>query len=615
MKHNIYILLTIATTLLPFMGCNSFLDQAPNNEEDEDYIFQDYERSRRYMDELYSNLPALWSKGSTIGVNGYGFMESATDMAEYTANYGTANTTFNVGNWKSAYDEVLGVWAGSYRQIRRCYKTLEKMDSFNNEPRDDNGESRKETMKGEVHFMLGFYYFELLKRYGGVPLVTGSLTLDANLKVPRSSYDEVSEFIVKQLDSAATLLPDQWPEGDFGRVTKTAAMAFKSRVLLYAASPLNNPDNDKAKWEKAAKAARDVIDHCEQTKLHSLYKKQYQDLFFAIYPEKIPEIIMPKLEGQGLISFNSTVILYGQAVPTGDFGGYGNNSPTQNYVDRFEIVKYDGAGNAVGTEKFDWNNPEHVRNIYKNRDPRFYYSVIYNNMFWIKRKIETWRDGKDYGKDRNPKDHLFTRTGYYLRKFWPKECMSAEQEGSSRIIAFYIRYAEVLLNYAEAMNEVYGPDNDGLGRGTSITARDAINQIRARLVCPPSDQISDSQDDPYYKIKEERKWNPDFPVLPNGMPNIPKGLSLQDMRERIINERIIELAFEDQYFYDALRWKRGPEMIGGSIYGVDAIKKGNQFEYKRIEVEKRVFDPNRMYHYPVPLYDTYSMGIDQNPGW
>ncbi|MCK9347097.1 MAG: RagB/SusD family nutrient uptake outer membrane protein [Bacteroidales bacterium] len=606
------ILFLFIITLIPF-SCNKFLEQSPTGEQTKEFIFQDYLRAQRYMDNLYYNLPPLWETRTRIG--GYGFLESATDMAEYTANYGTANTTFNVGDWKSgaASEEVSTPWKRGYDQLRICYMTLENLDQFNNEPKDESGNSRKLTMKGEIHFMIGFYYFDMLKRYGGLPLVKSILDLNSDLKIPRASYDETKDYIIENLDKAIELLPEIWSSDNFGRVTKIAAMALKSRVLLYAASPLNNQNGDKKRWLEAANAARDVIDICEKTNHHSLYH-DYQNLFMRGYSEERPEIIMPKLIGTGTITFLSSIISYGQATPGEGFRGYGSNSPTQNFVDRFEVIVYDPEGNPIETEPFNWNNPDHVNNIYKNRDPRFYYTVIFNDLFWIKRKIETWRDGNTYGKDINPKDHLYTRTGYYMRKYWPRECQDYIQVGAATLSTFYIRFGEILLNYAECMNELYGPDKDELGREKKITAREAVNQIRARLVCPPSEEISGTGH-PYYRVKQERDANPDFPVLKNGLPGIKKGLSQDLMREKIHNERIIELCFEDHYLYDILRWMKGPELMGSPVYGVDIIKNGNNFTYKRIKVEERVFDSSRMYLYPIPTNDVYSMSIQQNPGW
>lgn len=605
------ILLLVTISFLT-SGCEKFLDQAPTGEQTKEYIFQDYLRAQRYMDDLYYNLPSLWETRTRIG--GYGFVESATDMAEYTANYGTANTTFNVGNWRdgAASNEISLPWTTGFIQLRKCYMTLENLEAFNNEPQID-GVSRKVTMKGEVHFMIAFYYFEMLKRYGGLPLVESVLDLDSDLKIARSSFDDTKDFILENLELAIAVLPEVWNEDEYGRATKITAMAVKSRVLLFAASPLNNPTNDQARWKVAADASRDVIDICEANNYHPLYH-DYQNLFMRGAGEERPEIIMPQLRGTGAITFTTSIINYGQASPGVGFQGYGSNSPTQNFVDRFEVIKFDTEGNAIGSEPFNWNNPEHVANMYKNRDPRFYYTVLYNDVYWIKRKIETWRDGSTYGKDINPKDHLYSRTGYYMKKYWPRECQDVVQTGSATLNSFYIRYGEILLNYAECMNELYGPDNDQLGRSKSITSRDAINQIRARLVCPPTSAIG-GLSDPYYRVKQERTDNPDFPVLVNGMPKVPSGKSKEQMRNLVHNERIIELSFEEHYLYDILRWKKGPELMGSPIYGVDIVKNGSIFVYNKVKVEDRVFDPSRMYLYPIPTNDVYSMGITQNPGW
>ncbi|MEG2780798.1 MAG: RagB/SusD family nutrient uptake outer membrane protein [Bacteroidales bacterium] len=611
MKKIIIILFTLA--VLP--ACSNFLDQAPTGEQTKGYIFEDYTRAQRYMDQLYISLPRVWTSGSSyFSQSNPGFLESATDMAEYTATYGAANNSFNVGNWfnSAAYSEVAAPWGNAYENLRMCYMFLENIDNFKNEPYSNNV-SRKVTMLGEVQFMIAFNYFELLKRYGGVPLVKDVLTLETNLKVPRATYDETCNYIIENVDKAISVLPDVWPQNDFGRITKVAAMALKSRVLLYAASPLNNPTNDIEKWKKAAAAARDCIDFCDSRGLNQLMP-EYRSIFMGSFAELKPELIMPVVNSYASsFTFNSFVILYGQATPGDGFQGYGSNSPTQDFVDRFEVIKYDAQGNAIGTEKFDWNNPNHVKNMYKNRDPRFYYTVLYNNVYWIKRNIETWREGTAYGKDRNPKNHLFSRTGYYLRKFWPATCYSSEQVGSGQMIAFYFRYGEVLLNYAEAMNEAFGADVDGLQRENTITSRDVINRIRGRLVCPPSKAIGGSSDK-YYQVKVERQTNPNFPVLTKGMPKIPAGLSQAEMRERVKNERTIELCFEGHYLYDILRWKDGAKHMK-SIYGVDPVKDGDSYTYNRVLIEDRVFDEGRMYLYPIPKEQVYSMEIAQNPGW
>ena len=598
-----------AVMTLTTISCEKFLDQAPSSEQDKEYIFQDYLRAQRYLDMMYYYMPRIQANYKFDEY--YGFLESATDMSEYTASYGATNRSFNVGNWKAtaAATEVSDVWYRCYKQIRRAWMFLDNVDNFNNEPT-----GRKPLMKGECHFMVAYFYFELAKRYGGVPLVKKVLDLESDYKIPRSSFDETIAFIMSELDTAEALLPDWWSdEGsweDYGRATKTWCKALRSRVTLLVASPLHNPTGDASKWKAAAEAAKDCLDYCEAQGFHVL-TTDWQNLFLRKTPSQNPELIVFKRAGTYATNFNTRMINYEQATPGDMFWGYGSNSPTQNFVDRFPVITYNELGVATGVEDFDWNNPDHVANIYKNRDPRFYYTVLYNGRMWINRAIETWRDGTTYGADRDPKNHLYSRTGYYLRKYWGRECKNKNNPGGCKTYPFYIRLAEMYFNYAEAMNEVYGPDNGNGG----MSAIEAINTVRARLICPPNNQIQNNQSDPYYYVLVERTENPDFPVLPQGLPGLPTGMSKEQARDKIQNERIIEFAFEDQYFYDILRWKRGPELIGGAIYGVDIVKSGSTYSYNRIKVEDRIFDAGRMYLYPIPQDEVYNLGIEQNPGW
>lgn len=598
---------SLAVTMMSSTSCADFLNEAPNSDQPKSYIFEDYLRAQRYLDMIYYYMNANWVGDGKFGGN-YGMLESATDMSEYTADYGVPNKAFNVGNWKhsSADYEVEDTWFRDYKQIRKCWMFLDNVDNFNNEP-----EGRKPMMQGECHFMLAYYYFELYKRYGGVPLVKTVLDLEADYMIPRSSEAEVIQFIYDELDLAESLVPDEWPTEDYGRVTKAWCKAMRSRATIYDASPLHNPGNDKAKWQKAIDASKDCLQYCEATGYHALYH-DYQNIFMRQTPDKVSEIIVFKRAGTYNTTFNSKLVHYEQATPGDDFWGYASNAPTQNLVDRYPVIVFDADGNAIGTEQFDWNNKQHVENIYKNRDPRFYYTILYNGRTYIHREIQTWKDGGTYGADRDPKNQLYSKTGYYLRKFWPRECKDKNMPGSQKVYGFYIRLAEVYLNYAEAMNELYGPD-DAQGY---LSAIEATNKLRERLVCPASEGITSSS--PYSYVKVERDENPDFPVLPNGMPGIKTGLSKDEAREAIHNERAIEFAFEDQYFYDILRWKEGDKHIGTTLYKCEITKNttGDQpYTYSKEQLEDRPFDPNRMYYYPIPQSEVYNLGIEQNPGW
>ena len=179
-------------------------------------------------------------------------------------------------------------------------------------------------------------------------------------------------------------------------------------------------------------------------------------------------------------------------------------------------------------------------------------------------------------------------------------------------------YVSYLMNKrtlsVSAVNEILGPDTPFEG---GMTAIEAANKVRERLICPADKDIKSSKSDPYYYVKVEREENPLFPVLPNGVPGIKKGLSMDEARRVIRNERTIEFAFEDQYFYDVLRWKEGKEHIATTIYGCDVVKSGDNFTYSRVVVEDRSnsFDENRMYLYPIPQDEVYILGVQQNPGW
>lgn len=601
---------SLAVTMMSSTSCEEFLNEAPNSDQPKEYIFEDYLRAQRYLDMIYYYMNANWVGDGKFGGN-YGMLESATDMSEYTADYGVPNKSFNIGNWKhsSADYEVGDTWFRDYKQIRKCWMMLDNFDNpgnFNNEP-----EGRKPLMKGECHFMLAYYYFELYKRYGGVPLVKQVLDLESDYKIPRSTEAEVVEFILSELALSESLVPDEWPSEDYGRVTKAWCKALRSRVTLYDASPLHNPNGDKAKWQKAIDAAKDCLQYCATTGYHTLYH-DYQNIFMRTTPDKVSEIIVFKRAGTYNTTFNSKLVHYEQATPGDDFWGYASNAPSQNLVDRYPVIVFDADGNAIGTEQFDWNNPKHVENIYKNRDPRFYYTILYNGRTYIHREIQTWKDGTTYGADRDPKNQLYSKTGYYLRKFWPRECKDKNMPGSQKVYGFYIRLAEIYLNYAEAMNELYGPDDPQ----DYISAIEATNKLRERLVCPASEDITSSS--PYSYVKVERDENPDFPVLPNGMPGIRTGLSKEEAREAIHNERAIEFAFEDQYFYDILRWKEGDKHIGTTVYKCEITKNttGEQpYSYKKEQLETRPFDATRMYYYPIPQSEVYNLNIDQNIGW
>jgi hypothetical protein len=207
---------------------------------------------------------------------------------------------------------------------------------------------------------------------------------------------------------------------------------------------------------------------------------------------------------------------------------------------------------------------------YLNRDPRFYNNIIYNDQTWQGRKVQTFVGGTDYSATSN----IFTKTGYYLKRLWPEQIRSTAGTGVVNYIFF--RYAEVLLNYAEALNEADGPTS-------AVSA--AVNQVRTRA----------------------------------GLPVVAATLSKDAMRDRIRNERAVEFAFEDMRWWDILRWKKGPELVAQPMRGMQITRSGTTFTYAPFTLAanyQKIFEEH-MHLYPIPAAEIYkSAGVlKQNPGW
>ena len=274
----LFIIYVIAASI-GFSSCTGLfgegqLDMAPVEDINEDKIFSDYAMFRQYADQAYSYMPGhlgrLWNS-------------LVSSMGDESRNKGGCTAIFNNGAWDGtrmdtsnkmvdANNEISDMWQNMYIGIRKANKIIENIDRIPNFPSDEI----KDRCLGEAYFLRAFFYFELIKRWGGVPIIDHTLVLNQdNLDLPRDTYEKCVEFIENDCKTAAGLLPLKYADADNGRASKGAALALRSRTLLYAARQLHNPTNDIAKWEKAAKAAKDVID----LKLYTLYP-DYVNMFF-----------------------------------------------------------------------------------------------------------------------------------------------------------------------------------------------------------------------------------------------------------------------------------------------------------------------------------------------
>jgi starch-binding outer membrane protein, SusD/RagB family len=430
-------------------------------------------------------------------------------------------------------------WSTLYANIRSCNVALEGLDPQN----IDN----KDRMIGEIKFARAFCYHQLIRLYGGVPLVTKVFQLNDDFNVPRNSYEDCVQFIVEECDAAAELLPLSYEGSDIGRATKGAALALKSRVLLHAASDLfnttvftgySNPEligytsgDRNARWQAAKDAAKAVID----LGIYGLYManpsptddiaQNYRDIFLK---KETEEDIWVRFETSMTTGGDNNLAMMDG--PNG-WESEGNNAASGNLVDAFEMN--DGT-------KFDWNNSTEASLPYTNREPRFYANIFYEGAKWIPRPpfsapldpigiihvgyYETWDATNNEmvivpGLDsRNSPFNPFNsgQTLYLCRKFIDPAFSSppSYSPGKWQDVPWrYFRYAEILLNYAEACIEL-GQDDE---------ARTYINMIRTRA----------------------------------GLPGVTE--SGDALRVRYRNERRIELMYEDHRFYDVRRWVIGPE--------------------------------------------------------
>lgn len=541
---------TFIILLLVLTSCD-FLNY---NEEDfisdEEFFFEEFDRTKAALTNLYSNLPNGFNEV------GGSMRSSASDDAVEADPQSSVHDFYN-GSW-SPINTIDSRWGVLYGAIRDANLFIQRVDTTIIEDRkyNENYDLLKDQIqyfKPEARFLRAYYYFELLRRYGGVPLVTETLNANEANTVELNSANEIVEFIVDECDAILNDLPVSFTSVmgmETGRATKGAVMALKTRTLLYAASPQLNPSNDQGKWETVAEASAAIIDSSwyslENSYSNAVNKFPSDELIFG-----------RRLNPSNLFERNN--------FPVG-YQGEPGTCPTQNLVNTYEMLNGMDI-NEVGSG-YDPDNP------YENRDPRLKKTVIVNNSEWKGRKVEIWRGGLD-----GPPQELSTPTGYYLKKYVIEDLQINDPNPTTQEHLWtYFRYAEVLLNYAEAMNEAYGPTNDPQGYG--MTAMDAVNMVRDRA----------------------------------GMPGFSSSMGKDQFRNELQEERRIELSFENHRFWDIRRWKIGPSTQ--EIKGMNIERMGpDSFSYKKEVIENRIWQ-EKMSFYPFPQNEIFINGnIQQNPGW
>ncbi len=537
------------------------LNYTEQNTRDEEWTYEYYEEGIKNM--VFDVYAQIYN--NEFASNSAYFLAGATDEAQYALPTGAVCNYVN-GGWSPA-NPYSNTWNKSYTAIAEIHTYLEKIDQADLTEWQYNSSydiwvQQLELFPYELRFLRAYFYFELLKTYGNVPLVTTTLTNAQANTFPVSPAEDIVKFIVDELDAVAPYLPVSYITevgSEIGRATRVAAYALKARTLLYAASPLFNPTGDKAKWEKAAEASKYILDNAATwgLKLSSYGSLWGHDAFFN------SEIMF----GIGRGEDNSFEMAH---YPVGVENGASGTCPSQSLVDQYEYQDNGETFRQRYPGSIDLNSVD----PYAGLDPRFALTVVKNGDEWPsngaqKKAIETF-----YGGFNALPKYGATSTGYYLRKYVDGSCVTtADNQTIRRHTWIVFRLGEFYLNYAEAVFNATGSANDAT---YGMTANEAVNVLRNRADIMMPEFTEDGE-----------AWV-----------------------ERYERERLVELAFENHRFWDVRRWKKGEQYFKY----VDIANIDSSLQLTR-STETRKWD-DKYYFYPIPQTELKkNTNLVQNPGW
>jgi hypothetical protein len=547
----IYIILSVTLLLFTAISCKKVLDLQPTSSFSTNNVWTDPALIQVFVNQIYKESVSAFKDG------GFGWGSQTDELysnfnwcSENTYVLGQATPDNQTSSFPLNYSPTLNYWT-------TLYSTIQKENQFfqNVVQADTVGYGAQiSNMKGEVHFLRALCYFELLKRFGGVPLITKVYTADDNtFTQSRATWDQTRDFILADINAAIAALPKTYADNsNDGKATQGAALALKSRLLLYAASPYYNTSNDMTRWQAAADAAKAVIDMGIYA-LHgnaSTYNTTFTDVFNN-------EVIFSRV-------FSSSVqedrynTLNRDLSPNG-YNGYSAYNVLEQMVEDFDM--------ADGTS-FTWNSDTNI-NPYLNRDPRFYADVLYNGAPFQNRNAQFYEGGLD-SKTSSLSPWNASKTGYTIRKMVDASYnFNIQPYSSCQWVAF--RLGEIYLNYAEAEAAL----------GNSGEALIYLNKIRQRA----------------------------------GMPNVnAAGTALTNL---IRHERRIELCFEGHRYFDLRRWgiAETGSSNGLGITITPTSSANTSFTYKVMTMQQRVWIPS-FYYYPIPRKEIQiNSNLKQNPNY
>ena len=548
-------LIIIAIVCISAASCNDkVLDVTPTDQLTDASVFSTPENAGLFLNDIYNSLnPGPWSSVFTLLPT-----EISNDPLDNYSDNSVSGPLAGIPSYQSFANGSYGAtvpmfdkqWQNMYANIRKCNLFITKVTPATFDA------TIKKSYIAQARFLRSYYYKSLIDMYGGVPLILKALDQATDgdaIFYPRSTYDECVTFIEKECEDIQADLPLTVSGNNIGRATKGAALALEGEEELYA-----------GKWQNAAATNLKIMNLGAGYDLFS----DYAGIFYSANDDN-KEVIFD-IQYAPIIKGTSRDSYWGPVQVT-DGTGYGAVNPTQDLVDAYEFL--DGKTEAEGSAMFDSANP------YNNRDKRFAASIIYDGC--------TWRNGVIYTRagipnNRNAFDPSgaggSTRSGYFLRKLLdpaivPGSANIGTHTGGANVIIW--RYAEVLLNYAEAKNEASGPDQ---------TIYDALNKVRAR----------------------------------GGLPNLPGGLSQDALRQRIRRERRIEMAFEGKRLFDLWRWRIADQVFSKPLMAMKITGTGSALTYQKVNIGggQIIFKPAKNYLMPIPqTVIAQNPKITQNQGY
>lgn len=577
MKKSIYLIIRLFLLSIVMLSCEDFLEKPPGVDVTEDIVFSSKEQVEYFIAGTYyygvmSDFP-YWDERDKNDTH----LSAASDESEIFQSWYWCQEPWNAGLMSQNNQFATGDrrFPTHWVAIRRANTILERADDA-----PFNDDAFKKRAKGEAYAIRALNYFELFRKYGGVPILEERLDPSGDLAVPRSTVQEVVDFILTDCEQAIELLPkpNTLTNAERGRLTNVAAMAIKSRTLLYAASPTFNTDTpymsmddgdnkliiygnfDKNRWKLAADAAQNAIAEALATGLDLVRDKKNgnQDVTYRYiweYPDNEEVILADQPKGQ--LRFDN--FPWGPNLPASCGGFGGGLSMTFNFLKLYE--KKDGTPQSWNSEGGD-----NLMQKYSELDPRFGQTAAYHK--------QPWNENDNPSLDCSVGGRDECIGGQFIHKPIPYD-LSSNPTVMVAPKGTIFRLGELYLNLAEALNEFYGPVAE---------AYDAVDIIRKR----------------------------------SGMPALERNMNQEQLREKIRNERAIELCMEGHRLYDLRRWEIADKdgIMKGNMYGLKIypIEGSSECRYEPYVFEIRSFY-KRMYRHPFTREEIEKNYLKQNPGY